>query len=201
MAQFPPFTDERTEVIDLPSHMICCSQSWNQNLSPDVLFLFFPLHLCVFFRLSELCGGKKSVRVVSGVPNLNPHLILRQQKVPLTECLLCTRHCTVCNLHVKFKPSQRTCKYVHFKDGKSRNIFKFTNDKCPGGALNQGLAPRPCLSQHGLVLKDRVSCLLMVLRQGMEVLTVHQNGGMIFQHHVTQSLPPWLFLMFGSISP
>ena len=44
-----------------------------------------------------------------------------------------------------------------------------------------------------------MSCLLMALRQGLEVLTVHQNGGMIFQHHVTQSLPPWLFLMFGSI--
>lgn len=76
----------------------------------------------------------------------------------------------MCTLHVKFKPSQGRCQYyVHFKDEKSRNIFKFTNDKWPGGALNWGLAPRPCLSQHGLVLKDRMSCLLVVLRQGLEV--------------------------------
>lgn len=106
----------------------------------------------------------------------------------------------MCTLHVKFKPSQGRCQYyVHFKDEKSRNIFKFTNDKWPGGALNWGLAPRPCLSQHGLVLKDRMSCLV-VLRQGLEVLTVHPNGVMTFQPRVTQSLPPWLFLMLGSIS-
>lgn len=68
MAQFPPFTDERTEVIDLPKSCgLLESELELESKSPDVLFLFFPLHLCVFFRLNGW-EEKNNVQVISGVP-------------------------------------------------------------------------------------------------------------------------------------
>ena len=76
MVQFPPFTDEKTEGTDLPkSYGLLESELELESKSPDVLFLFFPLHLCVFFRLPGLCG-EKTVKVIfyqSGVLSTSIH--------------------------------------------------------------------------------------------------------------------------------